>query len=77
MVCSHPADYLEVRNIELNRDVKPKTLVEQTQNFKSTDRRDYICQQYHIGDIQYKVLCHCTKCDTDLYIFGVDPACRS
>jgi hypothetical protein len=64
--CTHPADYLEVQHVEMSRDVKPKTMAEQTDGFTSIKQDDYVIQQYNVGATHVKVSCRCSKCYTNL-----------
>jgi hypothetical protein len=63
--CSHPADHLEVRAISMDRDLMDKPI-----SIYSEDPTDFIFKKSTPGQTHYRVMCFCTKCKQELYIYG-------
>lgn len=68
--CEHPADYLVIRNVLVDRDTMEKPV-----SLYTDDPTDFTQRKYMAGVIKYKVLCTCTKCKSDVYIFGTEESC--
>jgi len=63
--CSHPADYLEVKNVKVDRDIMEKPV-----SIWDPDPKVHMIREYIPSQVHCTVECYCSKCKSIINIYG-------
>lgn len=69
-VCDHPVSELIILDCSFSRDIKPKTVFEQSNGYTSENPKDYYIQQYHVGKMNYMIVAKCAMCGEQVILKG-------